>query len=160
MPAVRSRAAANELSINSIALALSMDRQTVGKRLDAANAIPQGTKGKARYRLLDVIRALAADVGANSEAISYSDQLAISRTRKTEVETQAAELKLQTAAGTLIHKSVAIEMVEKLTITTDHFLLTLADQLEIDAGLSGAQVEKMNEAIRGQRRRLVDSINA
>jgi len=155
-----SRSAANELSINSIALALKMDRQTVGKRLDEIKAIPSGVKQKARYGLRDVIRALAADVGASSDEISYADQLSISRTRKTEVETQAAELKLKILAKTMNHSSVFADALGKVFVLVDHFLLTAVDQLEIDQGLTGSQIEQLNEGFRSLRRALVASVNS
>ena len=134
------RNAANELSLRSVALALGMDKQTVGKRLDEIRAIPEGAGKIKTYKLRDVIRALAGDCGASCEDISYNDQLAIARTEQTKVATQAAELKLQIQAGEYAHKSVIAEEMQKIIQPIDQFLLTLGDQLEFDCGLKPVQL--------------------
>ena len=148
------RNAANELSLASVAKALGMSRATVGGRLDEIRAIPEGAGKIKSYKLRDVIRALAADVGASSEEISYADQLAIARTEQTKVATQAAELKLQIQAGEYAHKTAIAEEMQKIIQPVDQELLTLADQLEFDCGLNGATVERINKRINLLRERL------
>lgn len=154
------RNAANELSLASVAKALGMSRATVGGRLDEIRAVPEGAGKIKSYKLRDVIRALAADVGASAEEISYADQLSIARTEQTKVATQAAEVKLQERAGELIHISTAVEMVHKVVMPIDRWLLTFADQVEFSCGLSGAQMEFVNKLIRDHRAVLLSNVSA
>jgi hypothetical protein len=155
-----SRNNANELSLRGVALALGMDRPTIAKRLDEIRAIPEGAGKIKVYRLRDVIRALAADCGASCEDISYADQLAIARTEQTKVATQAAEIKLQERAGQLISVGDAVEMVHRVVQPIDRFLLTFADQLEFECGLSGAVIERVTKLIRTQRELLLEEVSA
>ena len=148
----------NEHSKRSLALNTELDRSTVTSRLKGV--VPVGSASKARYTLVQVIRAFAGDFGGSDDEISYADQHKIALTRIAETDLRIKDLKLAVLAGDYVHKADAVAMVHKITQPVDRFLLTLADQLEFECGLPGAAIERVNKWVKAQRAQLLEQVSA
>ena len=141
---------ANEHSKRSLAAHLGRDISTIRSRLKPF--LPSGEGHKARYSLKQVMQAFAPDYADSDAEISYSDQLKISQKKM-------SDFKLAVLSGEYVHKSKLIEAVHKVAQPTDQIFLTMADQIEFRVGMTGAQMECLNQLIREFRATLLSKVS-
>lgn len=141
-------------SIARLAEEFGMGRDTVSKRLAAANVKPDGKRnGYPVYRLRDACPALL-DIGALDEEGNADPRTLPPDKRKAWYQSELARLNVETTARQLIPAAEVEAETSELVKHMVQFLDTLGDQLERDCGLSPEQVQRVNEYAESLRVRL------
>jgi len=143
-----------DLSIRRLAEEFAMARETIAKRLTAANVRPSGTRsGHPVYRLRDVCPALFANAALDENGefdprqLKPSDRLAWYRSEHERVQLLEVSRQLIPAI------EVQSEMAEMVRLFVQ-FLDTLGDQLERDVGLDAMTVDALNKSVAKHRAKL------
>ncbi|OEF57855.1 terminase [Enterovibrio norvegicus] len=151
---------AYEWSINRLAEALGMSRNTVSKRLRAKNVAPsRKVKGSPVYLLKDAAPALYESDGVKSSDLSDPSKMP-PEMRKAWFQSENERVKLEKALAQLCDANeVAREMalMAKAVITV---LDTLPDVLERDCGLQPREVAKVQAKIDDLRDQLAEKVMA
>jgi len=151
-----------EISISRLASAFDMARQTVVKKLTAAEVEPCGmVNGYPVYGLRAAAAALLeVPVTGGGNRDMTDPALLPANERSQWYQSEQRRMDVEVRAGTLIpaahHEADLADMAKDLV----QFLDTLGDTLERDVSLTGEQIEAMNASIARQRQALYDRILA
>ena len=138
------------LSITQFSEETGMTRETVSKRIDAANLTPAGTKGgNPVYRLRDLLRSVL--MSDEDGQIDPSKMRPFERRAHYQAELEA--LTLATKRGELVPSFEVEERQAEIFKVVGEFFDTLPDVLERDCGASPlllAKIEKRLDEVREQ----------
>jgi hypothetical protein len=136
------------LSISDLAAEFGMTRDTVRKRLGAANVRPAAERrGHHVYRLRDALGALLGDGSDDPERLDPFR-------RKAHFQAEKEKLHLDVERGELVPRPEVEDYYARAFKPIGVFLETLPDALERDAGLTPAQIERTERLLDGLREQL------
>lgn len=153
---VEQLAAGVTLSLSQLAGEFGSSRETIKRRLDAANVGPVGTRGgHPVYRLRDAIGPLTSDPDAGIDP----DRLDPLK-RKAHYQAELDKLRLQTERGEVIPVIEVEARFGAFTGLVVRWLDTILDVLERDAGMTPQQAAKFDESLSRLRAELAEMIDA
>jgi hypothetical protein len=133
-----------KLSISTLAAELGMTRETVAKRISAANVVPAGKRaGHPVYRLRDVLKPL---VMVSEDGEDDPDKLDPYR-RQAHYKAELQKLQLETETREVIPRIEVEEEQARILRVVALMLDTLPDVLERDCGLSSSTVTRVEKVL-------------
>lgn len=143
-------------SISQLASEFGMDRKTVSKRLREAGVAPTGKRGGYDvYRLHDAVQPLFgrtdAEAAANPRDLPPLERRAF-------YQSENERLKVEVATGALVPAPEVESDYADFVKLVAQFFDTLPDVLERDCGLTGEQVERVQEACDRVRQQMFEKV--
>lgn len=130
------------LSLTSLATEFDCARETMKRRLDQHKVLPCGQRrGFPVYRLRDALAAWRADeaAGWDIDALSPLE-------RRAYYQSENERIKVEVSTGSLVPAAEVEADYAELVKKIAQFFDTLPDVLERDAGITGEQVIRVQEA--------------
>jgi hypothetical protein len=132
------------LSIRELAEETELDRDTVQKRITAANATPSGKRGRFPiWRLRDVLKAVML---SNDDGEMDPDKLEPYK-RQAHYKAELDRLKLEQETRELIPRIEVEQEQARILRIVAQTLDTLPDIVERDCGATAAQVQRLERAL-------------
>jgi hypothetical protein len=146
-------------SISRLADEFGLDRRTVAKRLRDAHVQPCGKRGGSDvYRLADAAPALVDRALADPEQQQKNPRDLPPMERRAFYQSENERLKVEVSTGALIPAPEVEADYAALVKVVAQFFDTLPDVLERDAGLTGEQVERVQEACDRVRQAIYEKV--
>ena len=145
-------------SVTQLAKETGKARETVSKRLRDAGVAPAGKRGGYDvYRLADAMQAIYgstdSEAGGNPRDLPPLERRAF-------YQSENERLKVEVATGALVPAPEVEADYASLVKLVAQFFDTLPDVLERDCGLTGEQVERVQEACDKVRQQMFEKVVA